>query len=76
MNNRSSLIFGAAGLLFLLAYSSLFVVKQTERAVLLRFGAVVKADIPPGLYFRWPIAEDVKLFDGRILTFDSEAERY
>ncbi len=76
MNNRNMLIFGVAGVLLLFAYASLFVVKQTERAVLLRFGAVVQADIPPGLYFRWPIAEEVKKFDGRILTFDSEAERY
>ena len=40
MNNRTLVILGAAGLLLLLVYNSLFVVKQTERAVLLRFGAV------------------------------------
>jgi modulator of FtsH protease HflC len=76
MNNRSMLIYGSIVLVLLAVYSSVFVVKQTERAVLLRFGAVNRADITPGLYFRLPIAEDVKKFDGRILTLESEPQRY
>jgi membrane protease subunit HflC len=50
--------------------------KETERAVLLRFGALETADIAPGLHFKMPFADEVKRFDGRILTLDSETQRY
>ena len=29
-----------------------------------------------GLHFKWPIAEEVRRFDGRILTVDTPAQRY
>jgi membrane protease subunit HflC len=54
----------------------IFVVKETERAILLRFGAVTQADVPPGIHWKWPIAEEVKKTDARILTLDSRPERY
>ena len=76
MNNRSLALVAVVLGIVLLVYNSLYVVKQTERAVLLRFGAVNKADIAPGLHFRWVIAEEVKKFDGRILTLDTEPQRY
>lgn len=76
MNNRSMLIIALALAVVLSVFNSFYVVKQTERAVLLRFGAVTRADIPPGLHFRWIIAEEVKRFDGRILTLDTEPQRY
>ena len=56
--------------------SSIYVVHETERAILLRFGAVSKADVEPGLHFKLPVAEDVKKADGRVLTLDSPAETY
>lgn len=55
---------------------SLFIVKETERAILLRFGAVSRADVPPGLHLKLPIAEEVKKFDARVLTLDSSPETY
>jgi len=60
----------------LLAFDGVYEVKQTERAVLLRFGAVERADVQPGLHFKLPIAESVKTTDARVLTLDSQAERY
>jgi len=44
--------------------------------LLLRFGEVVRADIPPGIHFKIPIANNVRKFDARILTLDSAPERY
>ena len=52
----------------LLLSNSLFVVKETERAVLLRFGEVVDPDVTPGLHFKLPIVYSVRRFDGRVLT--------
>lgn len=70
-------VFGAAVLVAgFVAASSVFVVKQTERAVMLQFGDVVRADIPPGLHFKIPYVNTVRKFDGRILTVDSTPQRF
>jgi membrane protease subunit HflC len=63
-----------AGLVVL--YLSIFVVKETERAVKLEFGRVVQADVAPGLHFKIPIVNDVKKFDARILTLDAAPQSY
>ncbi|MDE0951239.1 MAG: protease modulator HflC [Halioglobus sp.] len=68
-------IFIALALVFI-ASNSLFVIKETERGVLLRFGEVVKADLQPGLQFKIPIVNEVRKFDGRLLTVDSTPERF
>jgi len=59
-----------------LVSNAVFTVHETERALLLRFGAVERADIAPGLHVKMPIAEDVRKFDGRVLTLDAPAARY
>jgi len=69
---------GLIALLFVLfvASSSLFVVKETERAVKLEFGEVVEADIKPGLHWRIPIMHKIRKFDSRILTMDASPVRF
>jgi len=47
-----------------------------QRAVLLEFGAVKRADIGPGLHLKWPFINDVRKFDGRVLTSDAPPERF
>jgi membrane protease subunit HflC len=69
------LIFVAMAVVFL-ATDSVYTVQQTERAILLRFGAVVDADVKPGLHFKMPIAEKIKKADARVLTLDAAAETY
>jgi membrane protease subunit HflC len=59
-----------------LASNSLYILKETERGVVLRFGEVVNADIKPGLHFKIPIVNEVRKFDGRLLTVDSPPERF
>ena len=76
MNIRNLVIIVIGLVATLLLLQSVYIVDQTERAVLLRFGAVSKADIAPGLHFKLPIAEDVKIFDARVLTLDSSPETY
>ena len=60
----------------LLGWSSLFTVKEWERAVLFKFGEIVRTDYKPGLHFKIPIVNNVKKFDARIQTLDAEPERY
>jgi len=67
------------GLLFLtviITGNTLFVIKQTERAVMLRFGELVNADIEPGLHVKIPWVNTVRKFDARIQTEDSTRARF
>ena len=56
--------------------NAVFVVKETERAVLLRFGTVERADLEPGLHFKMPWVNTVRKFDARVLTVTADAQRY
>lgn len=72
-------LFVAIGLIVVLLFASstLYVVKETERAVMLRFGEVVKADIPPGLHFKLPSPiNSIRKFEARLLTLDAKPERF
>ena len=63
-------------LVVIVASNSLYVVKETQRGVLLKFGEVVNPDLKPGIHIKVPFVNNVRLFDGRILTVDSPAERF
>jgi membrane protease subunit HflC len=58
------------------ANNALYVIKETEKGVLLRFGEVVNPDIKPGLHVKVPFVNNVRKFDGRVLTVDAQAERF
>ena len=72
--NMTLLLVGA--LAFLVLSNTLYVIKQTERGVLLRFGEVVNPDLKPGLHWKIPFVNNVRKFDGRILSVDSQPERF
>lgn len=76
MNQKMSSLAMILVLVLFLANDSLYVVKETERAVKLRFGRIVAADIEPGLYVKFPFAEKIRKFDARVLTLDAEPESY
>lgn len=71
MNNLIKLVVLAFTLLVVLA-NSVFVISEFERGVKLRFGKLVEADLRPGIHVKIPLAEDVRVFDGRILTVDAQ----
>jgi membrane protease subunit HflC len=60
---------------FLLAFNSVYVVTEYQRAIMLEFGRLVQADIKPGLHFKKPWAK-VSKFDGRLLTADMTPESF
>lgn len=66
------------GLLVLVALvsSSVYIVNQYERAVVLRFGALVSSDVKPGIHFKLPLTDKVRRFDGRLLTADMSPESF
>jgi membrane protease subunit HflC len=76
MNLRYFIVIVVAVIIVALLMDSVYTVHQTERAILLRFGAVSEADVSPGLHFKLPIAESINKADGRVLTLDSSQETY
>ena len=76
MSGRNVTIILLVLLVVFLASNSFYVILQTERAVLLKFGEVVNADVKPGLHVKYPFVNSVRKFDGRILTVDSQPERF
>ena len=56
--------------------STLFVVHQTEKAIMFQFGRIVRSDYEPGLHFKIPVYQNVKFFDARILVLDAKPERF
>ncbi|KXS51505.1 MAG: HflB protease modulator [Marinobacter sp. T13-3] len=71
-------IVGLAGALIvvLLVLSSVYIIPETHRGVLLRFGELVETDIPAGLHFKVPVIDEVREFDVRVLTMDLPSRQY
>ena len=77
MKNYASMLLGTLVVLVLLASSSLYVVDQRQQAILFQLGEIVDVKTSPGLYFKIPLAQNVRYFDSRILTLDTaEPERF
>lgn len=76
MNPRFSGLIIVVALLLILVSNSLYVVKETERAVKLRFGELIAEDIAPGLHFKVPLMHQIRKFDARILTLDTPTESF
>ncbi len=62
-----------AGLAFV-AFNSIFIVYQTQQALVLQFGDVKRAVSSPGLHFKVPFVQNVVLLDKRILNLDSPVQ--
>ncbi|HRD72018.1 MAG TPA: protease modulator HflC [Aquimonas sp.] len=72
---KPSLLLGLA-LLLLIGSGSFYKVDESNVAIRFQFGRVVETDIGPGLHFKVPLVQTVLAFDRRILSLDSQPERY
>jgi len=67
-------IIAGLGLAVFLLLQCVFVVDQTERAILLQLGKPVgNSDYGPGLHFKLPFVQNVIFFDSRVLEYDAPA---
>jgi membrane protease subunit HflC len=72
----SALVIGLLALV-ILASMTLFTVDMRQNAIVFRLGEPVNVIKAPGLYAKVPLFDNVRFFDTRILTLDSEEpERY
>jgi len=73
--NRALTVIGVAVVAVgIVAFSTMFMVHQTEQALVLQFGEPIRVIREPGLKFKIPFAQNVVTFDRRVLDLDPEAE--
>jgi len=76
MSNKSLTALIVGVVLAIVLWNSFYIVSQTERAVLLRFGRIVEPDVKPGLHMKIPYVNSVRKFDARLMTLDTSTARY
>ena len=60
--------------LIIVFFSALFIVKQTEQALVLQFGDPIRVIKKPGLKIKIPLIQNAIFYDTRVLDFDAEVE--
>lgn len=65
-----------AAFILLLLNMSIFMVNPAQWVLMFRFGKVVQTQFEPGLHFKTPLVNKVLRFDKRVLTLDSQPERF
>jgi membrane protease subunit HflC len=60
----------AAVIALLLASGAMFTVDQRQSAIVFQLGELKDVIVKPGLHFKWPMIQNVRYFDMRILTYD------
>ncbi|MGH1354385.1 MAG: protease modulator HflC [Thalassovita sp.] len=70
--NKTTLILPALVILIAGILSSVFVVDEREKALVLQFGQIKAVKEDPGLSFKIPLIQEVVTYDDRILSLDTE----
>jgi membrane protease subunit HflC len=73
--SRNVLLGTLAAVAALLAMA-LFTVDETQTAIRFQLGEIVEANYKPGLHWKWPLINNVRKFDRRLQTLDTEPERF
>ncbi len=76
MNPKGIIAIISGAILLFLVSATVYIVPETHRGVLLRFGELVETDIQPGLHFKLPWVDNARHFDVRVLTLNIEQQRY
>lgn len=71
--NKSVFILPIIVLAFAGIMSSIFIVDEREKALVLQFGQIKSVKEEPGLAFKIPVIQEVVRYDDRILSLDTEA---
>ena len=75
MCDKMKIFLGAVVVVFLFVVAnSLYVVAQTEQAIVLQFGEPMRVVKEPGLKFKIPFIQNVVFYDNRLLNLDPPAQ--
>ncbi|HEV8037080.1 protease modulator HflC [Yoonia sp.] len=67
---KAAFLLPALAVIAIGAMSSVFIVDEREKALVLQFGQIVKVQEEPGLGFKIPLIQEVVRYDDRILSRD------
>ncbi len=59
-----------------LVFSSAYLVDEREKAIVFKFGEIIRSDVQPGLHWKIPFINNVRFFDARVQTMDADPESY
>jgi modulator of FtsH protease HflC len=78
VNNRIGIAIVVAVVVLAVLFSMIaFSVDQRQRAIVFQLGEIKEVVEEPGLHFKWPLIQNVRYFDKRILTLDTpDTERF
>jgi membrane protease subunit HflC len=69
---KTAFLLPAIAVVVIGALSSVFIVDERQKALVLQFGQIVRVQENPGLGFKIPLIQDVVTYDDRILSRDLE----
>jgi len=69
-------LLGGIAALVTVAAMALFTVDETQTAIRFQLGEIVQDNYKPGLHWKWPLINNVRKFDRRLQTLDTEPERF
>ncbi|MBS0423355.1 MAG: protease modulator HflC [Proteobacteria bacterium] len=72
MKSFTSVFSGIVIAIFFLGSSAIYIVDERQQAILFQLGEVIDVKTEPGLYFKIPLAQNVRYFEKRILTMNTE----
>jgi membrane protease subunit HflC len=71
--SRATFLLPAIVVVIVLVLSSIFIVDEREKALVLQFGQIVRVKEDPGLSFKIPVIQEVVRYDDRIRSLDTPA---
>ncbi len=74
MNGKITFLLLIAGISLIALSQTMFIVDQTQQAIVLQLGQPVGKAREPGLHFKLPLVQEVRYFDRRILSVDPAPE--
>jgi membrane protease subunit HflC len=74
MSNKLMLFLVVGFFVLISLIQSVFVVDQTEQALVVRFGDIKRIEQNPGLKFKVPFVDEVVYYDNRLLEFNAQPE--
>lgn len=75
MNTQSRWLLAIAAVLLVLS-QSVFIVRETESAMNLELGRIVRYDYAPGLHVKVPFLQSIQKFERRLMTRNYPAEQF
>jgi len=66
----------AAAFVLIVINAAVYTVDERKKAIVIKFGEVIRYEDKPGLHFKLPFINSVRYFDARILTLDAEPQPF